>query len=274
MLKEGPLKQKTERNQVFIHANVKPSRPGTPHAMAPYLISKKRNENKKRITKKDIMRGVQRKRNRRIPLEILVEGEGAAIFDLLLSVFGFLLGAGHNTGLLVVTNTLLKKVCLAREGDVVHEVEGVRGVVEFLVSESNEQSVCNELDVLAHELGVHAQEGTRKRVSKELLLNTDGLSDDVLDDLRAGAVAKMGEEKAGKISMETLVTRDELVGKSEARHKTTLLQPEDGSEGSTEEDSLDSSEGDKTLAEGRLLVLDPADGPVSLLADAGNCETC
>lgn len=84
----------------------------------------------------------------------------------------------------------------------------------------------------------------------------------------------MGEEKAGKISMETLVTRDELVGESEARHETTFLQPEDGSKGSTEKDTLDSSEGDKTLGEGRFLVLDPADGPVSLLADAGNCDTC
>lgn len=206
-------------------------------------------------------------------LELLVESKSTAILVLLLRLF-VLLCASHDTSLLVVTDALLEEVCLSSKGDVVHEVEGVGGVVELLVPKSNKQSVGDEFNVLAHELRVHSQESTRKGVSEELLLDTDRFSDDAFHNLRAWSVAKVGEKETGEISVETLITGDELVGEGETGHETTLLQPEDRREGSTEEDTLDSSKGDETLGEARLVVLDPADSPLSLLADTGNCEAC
>lgn len=70
--------------------------------------------------------------------------------------------------------------------------------------------------------------------------------------------------------MKTLVTGDQLVGEGETRHQTTLLQPEDGSESTAEEDALNGSEGNKTLSECGFLVLNPANCPLGLLADTGN----
>lgn len=141
-----------------------------------------------------------------------------------------LLCAGHDTGLLVVTNTLLEEVGLASKRDVLHEVEGVGGVVVLGVAESKEQTVGDELNVLAHESGVHAEKSARKRVAEELLLNLDSFGDDSLDSSLAGAVVEEREEQAGKVGVHTLVTRDELVGEGKTGHETTLLQPEDGGE--------------------------------------------
>jgi hypothetical protein len=77
-------------------------------------------------------------------------------------------------------------------------------------------------------------------------------------------------QQTSEISVETLITRDELVGKCQARHEATLLEPEYGRESTTEEDTLNSSEGDKTLGKSGFFILNPADGPVSLLANARN----
>lgn len=77
----------------------------------------------------------------------------------------------------------------------------------------------------------------------------------------------MGEEEAGKVGVEALVARDELVGEGESGHEATLLKPEDGGERACgehgqgekrvgiegrrtgEEDSLDGGERDETLSE-------------------------
>lgn len=106
--------------------------------------------------------------------------------------------------------------------------------------------------------------------SQELLLNGDSLDDDVLDNIRVRATLQMSEEQASKVGVHALVTADELVGECKTRHQATLLHPEDGGERAREEDSLNGGECDKTLSEGRLLVRDPTEGPVSLALDARN----
>jgi hypothetical protein len=141
-----------------------------------------------------------------------------------------LLCAGHDTSLLVITNTLLEEVGLASEGNVLHEIEGVGRLIELLVSERKEQTIGDELNVLLHEVGVHAKESARKSLGQEFLLNLDSFGDDVLDSLLAGAVLQVREEKTSEVGVKTLVTGDELVGEGKTSHKTTLLQPEDGCE--------------------------------------------
>ena len=69
--------------------------------------------------------------------------------------------------------------------------------------------------------------------------------------------------------MHTLVTRDEFVGESETGHKTALLNPEDGTERSREENSLNSGESDETLSKA-VGGIDPLESPVSLLGDGGD----
>jgi hypothetical protein len=179
-----------------------------------------------------------------------------------------LLCASHDTCLLVVTDALLEEVGLAGQRDVLHEVEGVGRVVDLGVAESQEQTVGDELNILTHEGGVHAEECAGQRVAEELLLDLDGLGDDSADGLLAGTVVEEREEEAGEVRVHALVARDELVGEGEARHETALLEPEDGREGTAEEDTLNSSECDETVGEGGVLVGDPSQCPVGLLADA------
>ena len=159
----------------------------------------------------------EKKRSRARRLKVLVEAEVARLAlrlgrgrrgAVLLLV---LLCAGHDTGLLVVTNTLLEEVGLASKRNVLHEVKGVGGVVVLGIAESEQQTVGNELNVLAHESGVHAEQSAGERVAEELLLNLNSLSDDSLDCSLRGAMVEEREEEAGKVGVHTLVTRDEFV---------------------------------------------------------------
>lgn len=109
-----------------------------------------------------------------------------------------------------------------------------------------------------------------KLTSQELLLNGNGLLDDPGDSVGVRASSEMGEEEAGKVGVETLVTRDELIRKGETRHEASLLEPKDGGERTREEDTLDGSESDESLTETRSLVRDPSKSPVGLLSDTRN----
>ena len=106
---------------------------------------------------------------------------------------------------------LLEEVGLALHRDHVHKVERVLLVVDLGVAERDEEAVGDKLDVLAHELGVHADEADRERVGEELLLDLDRLADDALDRVRVRAALEVREEEAGKVGVEALVARDELV---------------------------------------------------------------
>ena len=170
----------------------------------------------------------------------------------------------------VFRHALLKEVGLALKRNHVHEVEGIGSIVDLLIAKSNEQTVGNELDVLAHELGVHTDEGDGESISQELLLDDDRLLDNLLQELGVGAPPEVTEQEASKVGVHTLVAADQFVGEGETGHEPALLQPEDGSERSGEEDSLNSGEGNKTFAEGRAVVGNVAKSPVGLLLDTGD----
>lgn len=164
-----------------------------------------------------------------------------------------------------------------------------RGRGDLGAVELDEESVGDELDVLAHEAAVHADhvhgEGDREELLDRAragegrraggeeeeggdLFNLDGLSDDLGDAVLGGLVEEVLEEEAGEVAVEALVAADELVGEGEARHEAALLEPEDGREAPGEEDALHGGEGHDPLPEARLLVPDPLEGPVRLLPHA------
>lgn len=97
-------------------------------------------------------------------LEVLVQDEGALVRDRSAIVLLALGGALVDTSFGVIGHTLLEEVGLALERDHVHEVEGVGGVINLLVTKSNKQTISDKLDVLAHELGVHADQGARESI--------------------------------------------------------------------------------------------------------------
>lgn len=80
---------------------------------------------------------------------------------------------------------------------------------------------------------------------------------------------ELAEEQAGKLGVHTLVTADELVGEGKAGHKTTLLKPEDSTEGTGEEDTLNGGKTHEALGKGANARVHVTHGPLSLLADAG-----
>ncbi len=103
---------------------------------------------------------------------------------------------------------------------------------------------------------------------EELLLDLHRLFDDPLNRLRVRSSSKVCEKQASEVGVQTLISRNELVGKCETRHETSLLEPEDRGERSREEDTLDCGEGDKSFGKGRSFVADPFQCPLGLLLDA------
>lgn len=63
-------------------------------------------------------------------------------------------------------HSLLEKVGLSLERDHLHEVEGVGRSPVLLVSERDEESIGDELDVLAHESTVHLKGKKRGEISQ------------------------------------------------------------------------------------------------------------
>lgn len=81
------------------------------------------------------------------------------------------------------------------------------------------------------------------------MFNGNSLSNDLLDNVRMGTTPHKTEEQASEVGVHTLITTDEFIGEGKTRHKPTLLEPEDGGEGTREENALDSGKGDKTFGE-------------------------
>mmetsp|Transcript_6944 Transcript_6944/g.16721 ORF Transcript_6944/g.16721 Transcript_6944/m.16721 type:complete len:243 (-) Transcript_6944:176-904(-) len=70
--------------------------------------------------------------------------------------------------------------------------------------------------------------------------------------------------------MESLVARNKLVRKGQARHEPPFLEPENGTEASGKEDSLDDAKGDAPLGETGHVRVAPLECPLRLLLHARN----
>lgn len=88
-----------------------------------------------------------------------------------------------------------------------------------------------------------------------------------MDSPNAELIDEQRVKKAGKITMKTLITRDELVRESKTGHEAALLKPEDGAKGAGEENALYGGKGDKALSK-RVARVDPVNGPLCFLLNA------
>ena len=91
-----------------------------------------------------------------------------------------ILGGVHDASLLILIDAMLEEVSLTLERNKFHPVERVHRVVKLGRSELHEESVGDEFNVRAHQVGVHADEGTTQRIAHELLLNLDRVTDDLM----------------------------------------------------------------------------------------------
>mmetsp|Transcript_7100 Transcript_7100/g.25965 ORF Transcript_7100/g.25965 Transcript_7100/m.25965 type:complete len:325 (+) Transcript_7100:229-1203(+) len=173
----------------------------------------------------------------------------------------------HDTSLLVFTDTLLEEVGLTLQGDKLHPVERVGGVVLLGQAQRREQVVGDVLNVVAHHARVHADEGARKGVAHKLLFNFNRFLDDSADGFIARLVVQQAVQHARKVTVQAFVAGDEFIGEGQTRHQATLLEPVDGAERTREEDTLNARERQKALSEG-FARFNPLQRPVSLLLHA------
>ena len=155
------------------------------------------------------------------------------------------------------------------QADELHPIKRVPGAVELGRAERHEQPVGAKLNILRHELGVHANERHVERLAHKLLLVRHGVAHDRVQLVVRELVLELVVEQARKVAVHALVARDELVGKREPGHEPALLEPEDGAKGAREEDALDDRKGHEALGKARRL-LNPTKRPVGLLAHAGH----
>jgi hypothetical protein len=120
-------------------------------------------------------------------------------------------------------------------------------VEDLLAAQACEKAVRDELNVLCHEAGVHADELAIQGLADELALDLNSTADDFLHDLFGELILHHGVQQAGEIGVETLVAGDKLVGESKTGHEATLLEPVDGAERSGKENTLDAGEGNLNI---------------------------
>ena len=137
-------------------------------------------------------------------LEIVVHGERVRCALLLPDV-----------RLGVLPDALLEKVGLALEGDHDHPVERVVRVVHLGAAERLEEAVGAELNVLAHHVRVHPDQLDGETVLHELLLDRDGVADNLVH-ARVGQLGdELAVEEASEVAVEPLVAADQLVREAE-----------------------------------------------------------
>lgn len=109
---------------------------------------------------------------------------------------------------MVVTHTLLEKICFSLEGDHVHEVERVFVSVVLWDAELEKEAVCNKADVLVHKSRIHTDQLNGQRLCDEMVFNLDSLIDDLKDALVCELVVQVLVNEAGEVCVHAFVTGD------------------------------------------------------------------
>lgn len=89
---------------------------------------------------------------------------------------------------------------------------------------THQQTVCHELNVLAHERGVHANQRDREGVAHKLLLNGHSIANDGRRDGGLGLAHQLGEKQARKIAVQPWQRERRLSLRQEWLRHTTHLR--------------------------------------------------
>ncbi len=79
------------------------------------------------------------------------------------------MGGRINTGFGVIRHSFLKKIGFAFKGYHVHEVEWIGSIVVFVTPQRDQETISYELDVLAHELAIYANQIDRQCVCRKTI---------------------------------------------------------------------------------------------------------
>lgn len=170
-------------------------------------------------------------------------------------------------GFLVFTDAFFEKVGFAFHRNELHEVKRIGGVVKFGQFQGSQEVISHVFDVLAHQVGIHANKPNGQGICDKFFLDGDRIRDDLVNMGRIQSVVQMfGVEQGGKITVQPLVPANELVRKAKTGHESPLFEPENAAKGAREENSFHRRKGDEAL--GETALADPTQGPIRFLAHA------
>jgi hypothetical protein len=108
---------------------------------------------------------------------------------------------------------------------------------------------------LCHQIAVHTNQLHRQSIYDKFFLNFNSIFDDsVTCFFRQFVYDVVGIKQTSKVTMQTFITADEFVAKSEAWHQSTLFQPENATERTAEENTLYSGESNNLSANEPFLI--------------------
>lgn len=67
----------------------------------------------------------------------------------------------HHSSLLIISHSLLKKVCFALNVNHVHPLERIRCSKKLTIAQLQQEAISDGLNVLRHELSIHTDEINR-----------------------------------------------------------------------------------------------------------------
>jgi len=191
-----------------------------------------------------------------LDLEISVGGKGALLAAL-----------GGNAGFLVLTHSFFEEIGFAFHGNKLHKVKRVGRVVNLGQTQDAQQMVGYVFNVLAHEVGVHADQPDGQGIGDKFFINFDGVGDDLVNLGRIELAGEMaGVQQGRKVPVQALITANQFVGECQTGHESPLLEPENTAKRTGEENALDRRKGNESL--GKRALADPTQRPIGFFANA------
>ena len=122
-------------------------------------------------------------------------------------------GVAYST-LRVFSNSFLKKVCFALQGDGFHPRKWVVDVVDSGLFQFTEESVGTEANVLSHEGCIHACESSWECFANEFVLDLDSAVNNLPDACQAGWFEEAVVECTCKIKVQGFISANQFICKA------------------------------------------------------------
>jgi len=172
----------------------------------------------------------------------------------------------HNSGFLILPYSFFKEVSFSLYRDHIHPLKRIFRVVKLLVTESVDQSICNEFDILFHQITIHPNKLNWQRIRYVFLFDVNSLSYYIIYLLLSELLVNVLVQEASKIRMHSFIPGNKFIWKGQSGHHTSLLQPKDGAKTTRKKYPLNRGIGHQSLWVA-VVVIDPFQSPTSFLMD-------
>jgi hypothetical protein len=109
---------------------------------------------------------------------------------------------------LVVTYSSFKKISFSLKTNHVHPFEGILNAIVLRDTKREKESVCNELDVLRHQVRIHTNKLNWQGFRNKFLFDFDCAVDNLDDSLVGYFVLKVLVKQTCEVGVHTFISRD------------------------------------------------------------------